>query len=444
MSLNIPDTPQELIRRSKTDIQRETDNQVNPFKKNSLSGAIASSAANRAFDNYRIMALLAKFLMPDLAEGEFARRWANIYLPSINPATKASGEIIVGGVVGEPIPIGTTWVSSSGQTYESQSSVSITSETLLVDSVNRTGNVVTVVTTTPHGLATNIVFTLTGAGEPEYNVVDQEILEVLTDTSFTFEIDSTPSTPATGIMNVAFNRALVHVESNNFQDSTNGINVNLENGDQLNIQQPLNNIDSVAGVGLPEIGGGSDIESQAEQKTRYLKKIRNPAGNFSVSDIENKALEVSGVTRVFVREVTPTDGDVTIYFMRDNDSNPIPDAAEVQTVKDKILEIKPANTSSVSVIVSAPTPVVQNFTFVSFLPNTTSMKASVEKALQTYFEEETNVGFDITVDQYRSAIQNTIDEENGDRIQSFVLSSPSGTINVASNEIAVLGAVTFP
>lgn len=190
--------------------------------------------------------------------------------------------------------------------------------------------------------------------------------------------------------------------------------------------------------------GGTNQETDPQLLSRLLDRIQNPVANFNVSAIVSKAKEIAGVTRVFVFEITPAIGQQTIYFMRDNDVDPIPDAGEVTTVKDKILTIKPANTADVDVIVLAPTPAITDFTFTSLIPNTTTMQASVTANLQQFFAEETSVGVSIQEDAYRAAIQNTIDTETGDRVADFSLSIPSGDIVISPGEIGTLGTVIYP
>ncbi len=137
-------------------------------------------------------------------------------------------------------------------------------------------------------------------------------------------------------------------------------------------------------------------------------------------------------------------GTVTIYFMRDNDDNSIPSASEVTTVKDKILEITPANTSELDVVVAAPTAVPVNFTFTALNPNTLTMQSAINANLQAFFDEDTEVGVDIDEDAYRSAIFNTVDTETGDEVKSFALSAPpAGDVTIGIGEIGTLGNVVF-
>jgi hypothetical protein len=130
--------------------------------------------------------------------------------------------------------------------------------------------------------------------------------------------------------------------------------------------------------------------------------------------------------------------------MRDNDTDPIPDAGEVTTTKDKILEIKPSNTSDANVIVNAPTAVSTNFNFTSITPDTTAMRSAISSNLAQFFQEETEVEVGVDEDAYRAVIINSVDSETGIKLSTFTLSTPSGDIPVIAGEIATLGTVTFP
>lgn len=136
-------------------------------------------------------------------------------------------------------------------------------------------------------------------------------------------------------------------------------------------------------------------------------------------------------------------GQVIVYFMRDNDPNPIPAGSEVTKVRDNILTIKPANTADSDVVVSAPTAQTVDFTFTELTPATSTMRSAISANLRQFFDERTSVGVDIDEDAYRSAIFNTVDPVTGDVVQSFELSAPSGDISIGVGEIGVLGNITY-
>ena len=116
----------------------------------------------------------------------------------------------------------------------------------------------------------------------------------------------------------------------------------------------------------------------------------------------------------------------------------------MQTVKDALDTIRPANTSINDNIVKAPDPITIDYIFTELTPNTVTMRSAVEANIEQFYEEQTTVGVNVDEDAYRSAIINTVDTETGDTVQTFELSTPSGDISVSSGQIAVKGSVTFP
>lgn len=443
MAIELPESALEVEQRSKTDVQREL-NGSDPFLKNSVVGALVTSSANRTYDFYLQLDVLQEILMPDTSVGEFLQRWGAIYGIIKLAATQSTGVIPIGGVAGGVINSGTLLTTGSGEIYETTAASVVVDYSLSVTSIERSGSIATVTTSVDHNLSTKIPVTITGADQPEYNIVGGLPLGFPSSNQFTLDVSGSPATPATGTIIAEFTLAILPVESQRFQDSTTGINVNLESGTEVSLQSPIVNIDNTANVGAVPIGGGSDQETDAQMLIRLLNRIQNPVAHFNVADIENKVFEIAGVTRVFVQEVTPVVGAVTVYFMRDNDADPIPDAGEVTTTKDHLLTIKPANTSDSDVIVLAPTAVPTDFTFTLISPDTPTMRTAISENLAQFFAEETTIETDVQQDAYRSAIQNTIDQETGDRVLDFTLSTPVGDIPITTGEIGTLGTVTYP
>jgi uncharacterized phage protein gp47/JayE len=216
--------------------------------------------------------------------------------------------------------------------------------TIAVTSINRNGNVATVVTTAPHGYDDGQQVSITGAVETDYNVTKARII-VENTTTFHYVVLGVPSTPATGTILASASIAL---------------------------------------------------------------------------------------------------GQVRTFFMRDNDSDPIPTQSEVDAVEAELDTIRPANTSSADNIVKAPTANVTNYVFTELVPDTTTMRAAVTANLEQYHEEQTTVGVDDDEKLYNAAIANTVDPDTSDTIQSFTLSSPTGDLINNSGEIATFGGATFP
>lgn len=450
MSLKLPTSAAEVDSRTKTDIQRELPGS-NPFLKNSVLGALATSNSNRIFDYYTQLEALQIQLFPDTAEGVFLERWAAIFGLQRLAATKSTGNVVATGTVGASVPILTVLTASDGTLYDVTATSTIANALISVMSITRVETLATVTTTLDHGYANNVIPTIANVDQTEYN--GAKTITVIAANQFTFIVSGSPTTPATPVSGItsSANFAITPVESQDFQNSTADpvINVNQDSGTELTLQSPLVNIDDILTVDFGELGGGSDQETDTDLRTRLLDRIQNPVANFNVSDITETAKQINGVTRVFVKEVFPALGQVTIFFMRDNDTGTdpqkaIPTASERTIVKNQVLTIKPANTADDDVIFPALAGQQVDFTFTALTPNTTTMQTAVEENLTEFFATETEPEVDIDEDAYRAAIKNTVDPETGDIVQTFVLSNPIGDISVGTNLIGVLGTVTFP
>lgn len=439
MAINLPDTSTEVVQRSKTDVQRELGGS-NPFLANSWLGALVTSDANRIFDFYLQLNEAINLNFPDTTEGVFLERWATIFGVPRNPATQSSGNIVATGVSGSVIPASTGYQSSDGINYISTSLATITDQSISVSSIIRSGVLVTVTTAADHGLASDVPVTIAGATQTDYNGL--QTINVTASNQFQYTITESPTSPATGTITASFTAASVTVDSVEFE--TEDLTVNQDLDAELTIGSPIAGVDDDASVDFGGLTGAVTQESDTELKERLLSRIQNPVAHFSISDIENQAKLISGVTRVFVEPVTPAVGQVTVYFMRDNDDDPIPDSGDVTTVKNKLIEILPANTDEDDLLVSGPTAIPTAFNFNALTPNTTTMQSAVSASLAQFFDEETEVGVDVDSDKYRSAIISTIDIETGEQVKTFTLTSPSGDITVASGKIATLGAIAYP
>lgn len=439
MTFIIPSSVNELISQSRTDVQRELVDS-NPFLAQGWLSALITAQSNRVFDVYSQLEGALDENFPDTSTGIFLERWAAVYGIGRLPGAAASGNLIATGIVGSIIDVGSLYQSSDSIVYAVTTFGTIIAFSgVAITSIVRVGNTATVTTPVDHGLSSNVLVTISDAVEAEYNGVGIVITAISANT-FSYEVSNTPATPATdpGSILLAFDIATIAVEAQTFGVSTNQIF-----NTQLALQSPIAGVDNQAGVDSTGLIDGLDQETDESLQSRLLDRLRNPVAHFNVADITSKAKEVVGVTRVFVQEVTPSLGQVTIYFMRDNDDDPIPSASEVLEVKNKILTIKPANTASVDVIVLAPTAVATAFTFSAIFPDTITMRIAVEADLNQFFSEETNLETNVTENAYLTAIQNTVDTVNGDRLVSFTLSAPLGDIIITSGEIATLGTVTF-
>lgn len=427
---------EELKQSAKADIRSELQGS-NPFLKVQVLLSLATSWAFRMFDFYeKLKELLVQFFW-DTAELPYLSRWASIFGITTNAASQASGNIVAQGVAGSAISISEK-LAISGVQYITTIAAVITAKSISVTSLTRFGETVTATTASDHNLATGINTTISGAVETEYNGL-QDII-VTGPTTFTYLITGTPAPLATGTILAAFDTAFISVQADT---GFFGSQTNQSNGAQLNFVTPVSGVDSEAFVDFNELTGGSDQETTEDNRIRFLDRVQNPVANFNVAAIEQVVLTIPGNTRAFVNEITPSIGKVTTYFTRDNDGI-IPTSADVTRTAAAINAIRPANTAVADNIVLAPTPVIIPFTFTSLVPNTVTMQNAVNLNLDVFFQEKTEVSKSITENEYVAAIQNTIDTETGDRITSFVLTTPSGLITIPVGGIGFKGTVTFP
>lgn len=434
MPLDTP-TYDQIVERVRADISNELP-EVDPTIFGSFVSAFAVSNAGRHYDNVLLLEQLVRELFPQTATGEFLEMWAEYEGIYRLPASAATGNITVTGVAATSVPALTEWRTADNHLVASLSGATLALETISVTSLTRIGTTVTGTTSSDHTFATGMTITIAGANESDYN---GSFVITVTDTDeFQYEISTAPSTPATGTITASYTGASIDVEA-----VEAGELGNLASGAELLVTTSITGLDPEAFVQYLGLTGGADEESDESLLERVLFSRANPVANFNVAAITLQALSVPGVTRVWVNPITPYIGAVTIAFVRDDDSNIIPDAGEVQDVRDAILEIYPANSDPADLYVVAPTPVSVDFVFATITPDTTTMREAIEASLELFFREQTDYEIDVDEDRYRGAIINTVDTETGDTLTTFTLTSPTTDITISSGEIAVLGTVSF-
>ncbi len=438
MSIEYPSDINEVASRARTDAKSALPDS-NPFQvRNSFLNAIIVALAGRSFDIYNQIRALQDEAFPDTAEGEFLERWGTYKDIGRNPASQSSGLCVVTGVSGTTIPVGTLLIAGDTEVqYATSQEETINEITIISDIITRSGQTATFTSIGEHHYASGMSVVIAGANDPAYNGTFSIVVTGLT--TFTYTVVGSPPTPDPSLSsNSTTTMASVEVASVTFGSETN-----LINGSVISFVTPVPGADNQALVQFEGLTGGEDLESDDDLRERILERYRNPISNFNAAQIETQAKEVSGVTRVFIEEITPSVGQVTIYFTRDNDDSIIPDGDEVAAVKDKILEIKPAHVDPDDVIVLAPSAVVVNFVFNSIAPDTPTMRDAVTASLAESFRDNSVVGENFLQVAYDSAVWETVDPETGDKITNFSINQPPGDVSVNTNELAILGTVTF-
>ncbi len=430
MPLTTP-TLTQLVSRVRADLLAELP-ELDPSIPASFLQAMVSSIAIRINAANLVVNQGVLEAYPQTATGENLERFAEGV--SRNAASGSSGSIVVTGASLSTLPVNSPFASSSSLIYRTREAVVLANQIINVSSLSSSSGTATAIAE-GHSISSGQMITISGAVDDAYN--GSFVVSVIDGNSFSYPIALNVNSPTSGSIAASYVGSLVDVSS-----EAVGVGTNLSSGDRLSLSSPVSGIDDTALVRFDAITGGADIEDDESLRARIIEFRSAIRANFSEDTIVLRAKAVSGVTRVSVRAATPDPGDVTVHFVRDNDANIIPSSVDVLAVRDRLLEIIPGTMLDESLIVSAPTPVAQNFTFNTIAPNTQEMRDALMETLVAFFRDQSEIGVSIPEDTYRAAITQTI---AGDvALASFTLTTPTSSISINADQIGVLGNVTFP
>lgn len=205
------------------------------------------------------------------------------------------------------------------------------------------------------------------------------------------------------------------------------------------LSTPINLLTPVAGVQSAgevqtAISGGAEIEDIERWRERILRRMSRAPQGGTISDYEDWALEVPGVTRVWVSPHEAEVGTITLRFVRDNDDPIIPDSGELLAVKNHIEPLRPVAVSQLYIV--APVPVPLNFSL-TIDPATPDVKANVEAALKSLIHREAVPGGTLLLSHIEEAISTAIGEYD------HTLMSPNSNVVTAIGELTVMGAISW-
>ncbi len=408
MPLNIWKTREQAFALAVENIRSQLPNS-DPTLKGSIVKGCTESFTSLFMTNQGQIQDVLKQAFPQTADSEFLEAWGGYENLPRNPAVGSRGSISQPGVAGTVISIGT---------------------------------LVTAVCESSHGIGSSQEITISGADQSDYNGAHD--VTVISATSFTFEVTGSPVSPATGTItwNADFATVLVQCKST-------GIDTNLESGATLTTQDL-----SAAIVTFDGLSGGADTEDDTLYLARILLSRSIIEGVFNNPQVELAALSISGNTRIFIKNPTiegygnfldPIPGQVSIFFLRDDDPNIIPNATIIAETKAAILQsgALPAHTSAYDVFVQAPILKQTDFVFSNITPDTITMRSAVESQLNAFFEDSVTFEQTVTEASYLGAIYQTQDLSTGSFISSFSLSSPQGDIVMTDGNLAALGGVSY-
>ncbi|MDO8421573.1 MAG: baseplate J/gp47 family protein [Parvibaculum sp.] len=220
---------------------------------------------------------------------------------------------------------------------------------------------------------------------------------------------------------------------------------NAHAGVSLSFVSPVAGVAAASVVAAGGFTGGADDEADGDAGTddvstyrgRILQRLRQPPLGGSVRDYERWALEVAGVTRVWVYPLELGAGTVTVRFMMDATyADGVPESGNVSTVQDYIddPERRPV---TAEVFVVAPIAEPLDITVTGLSPNTAAVRAAVEAELADMITRTAAPGGTIPISKIWEYVALASGEE------SHLITIPSGNVTHSTGYIATLGTVTF-
>jgi len=206
---------------------------------------------------------------------------------------------------------------------------------------------------------------------------------------------------------------------------------NADAGTALALTSPVAGIDSSVTAGA--LSGGADAETDTALRSRFIKRIQQPPHGGSEYDYETWALEVAGVTRVWVYPGENGAGSVVVRFVRDNDASLIPDAGEVATVQAYIDTVRPV---TAQVLAAAPVAVPLDFS-IQITPNTQAVKDAVTAELADLILRESEPGGTLYLSHIRAAISAGAGETN------YSMTAPNADVVSATGDMTTMGMITW-
>lgn len=202
---------------------------------------------------------------------------------------------------------------------------------------------------------------------------------------------------------------------------------------------------ATAFVGEQGLGGGADIESDEELRARVLLRKRSPPHGGSKSDYEQWALEVPGVTRVFVSSFEASDANqvaspLTLFPLFDDTRvNGVPTAHDLLAVAQHIDPLRPV-TARVYVAAAQPRPV--NIQIAGLQNDSAQLRASIQANLAAMFFERVPVataenGFTLPIAWVDEAIA------RADGYVRHRLATPTADVDFSAGQLPTLGTISF-
>ncbi|WP_330564527.1 baseplate J/gp47 family protein [Pseudomonas yamanorum] len=208
---------------------------------------------------------------------------------------------------------------------------------------------------------------------------------------------------------------------------------NADAGQSLIAVQPLQGIGSTFTVLAPGLTGGVARETLESLRARVIRSYRVIPQGGSAQDYETWSLEVPGITRAWCRGNYLGPGTVGVFVMRDDDPQPIPNAAQLAQVQAHIEPLRPV-TADVYVLAPVMKPVAYQL---RLTPDTSAVRAAVEAQLRDLHNREAGLGDTLLLTHIAEAISTATGETD------HTLTNPLADVTAATNQLLVFGGITW-
>lgn len=230
-----------------------------------------------------------------------------------------------------------------------------------------------------------------------------------------------------------------------FTASVAGTDGNDDPAITLTFVSPIAGASTSVTVDSDGIEGGTNEETDAALRERVLTRKRQPPHGGADFDYEVWALEVSGNTRSWSFPLYQGVGTIGVAYVRDNDDSIIPNATELATTRAYIVEHEdPGTGKTVGAPVTAEPGlfmITLSLLSVSFSiaiePNTPAVQNAIENNLEDLILRDGGPGETL----YLSRISEAISLASSEVRHRLIL--PSSDTTAATNEVHVLGPITF-
>ncbi|UVL42504.1 baseplate J/gp47 family protein [Pseudomonas sp. B21-040] len=207
---------------------------------------------------------------------------------------------------------------------------------------------------------------------------------------------------------------------------------NFDAGLPIFLLSPIAGVQST-GTTATKLENGVDVETDERLLARLLARIQQPPHGGASFDYEQWALEVAGVTRVWVYPIQMGPGTVTVLFVCDEEVSIIPSPAKVAEVQ-AYIDARAPVTAEVFVAAPVADPLNMN---IKLTPNTTVVQSAVRAELADLIDRDSAPGGTIFISRLREAVSLAAGESNNQIV------SPTADVAHAAGHMATLGTPTF-